>query len=305
MKRIKRLFIPALLLSACGFPAQSAPEEGIHGVTAENYPRVDGSAAALEIIQLVFEEAHPSYSGGGYPMSAMGAQESYAALIAGDLDLIIVPYASADVLAEAEDAGVELEFTKIAAEALVFITPRENTAQNITGDQVREIYLHNGINNWTALGGPDRALVPICRNADSGSQSQLDNLILHGEPMAPEIEDNYLEMTMDGMLVQVAFYHNGGLNGSPTNSYALGYTLYTYLRGYENWPAEELKMLDYEGVSPTEETIASGEYPLSDGYYAVTRADIPADDPARPVIDWLLGPTAKAQLEIYGYFAVG
>ena len=155
---------------------------------------------------------------------------SYRALIAGDLDLIIVPYASADVLAEAETAGVELEFTKIAADALVFITPKDNTAQNITYDQVREIYLHNGISNWTALGGPDRQLVPICRNADSGSKSQMDNLILHDEPMAPEIEDNYLEMTMDGMLTQAAFYHNGGLDGEPSNSYALGYTLFTYLR---------------------------------------------------------------------------
>ena len=208
------------------------------------------------------------------------------------------------MLAEAEAAGVELEFTKIAAEALVFITPKANTAKNITYDQVREIYLNNGISNWTALGGPDRQLVPICRNADSGSQSQMDNLILHGEPMAPEIEDNYLEMTMDGMLTQVAFYHNGGLDGEPSNSYALGYTLFTYLRGYESWPAEELKMLDYEGVPATEETIASGEYPLSDGYYAVTRAGLPQDDPARAVVDWLLGPTAEQELEIYGYFTV-
>ena len=280
------------------------PEGNIPGVTAENYPRIDGSTSTLDIVRTIYINAHPDWQSEDLPSEAMRTVPSYRALIAGDLDLIIVPYASADVLAEAEAAGVELEFTKIAAEALVFITPKANTAQNITYDQVREIYLHNGISNWTALGGPDRQLVPICRNADSGSQSQMDNLILHGEPMAPEIEDNYLEMTMDGMLTQVAFYHNGGLDGEPSNSYALGYTLFTYLRGYESWPAEELKMLDYEGVPATEETIASGEYPISDGYYAVTRAGLPQDDPARAVVDWLLGSTAEQELETYGYFTV-
>ncbi|HHY71208.1 MAG TPA: hypothetical protein GX519_06125 [Thermoanaerobacterales bacterium] len=39
--------------------------------------------------------------------------------------MIIVPYASSDVLVQAEDAGVKLEFYPIAAEALVFITPKE------------------------------------------------------------------------------------------------------------------------------------------------------------------------------------
>ena len=62
--------------------------------------------------------------------------------------------------------------------------------------------------------------MPICRNADSGSQSQLDNLILQGEPMDPSIQENYVELTMEGMLEQTAFYHTGGLFGQPSDSYA-------------------------------------------------------------------------------------
>ena len=157
------------------------------------------------------------------------------------------------------------------------------------------------IPGWTALGGPDRRLVPICRNADSGSQAQLDNLILCGEPMAPEIDENYIELTMEGMLFQAAFYHNGGLDGQPTQySYALGYTLYSYLRGVENWPAEQLKILDYNGVSASEDTIWSGEYPLADGHYAVTRADN-EDSAVRAIIDWLTGEEGRARLARAGY----
>ena len=284
------------------------PEGNIPGVTAENYPRIDGSTSTLDIVRTIYINAYPDGQGEDLPAEAMRTVPSYRALIAGDLDLIIVPYASQDILAEAKAAGVELEFTKIAAEALVFITPKDNTAQNITYDQVREIYLHNGIDNWTALGGPDRRLVPICRNADSGSQSQLDNLILHGEPMAPEIEQNNVELTMEGMLFQVSAYHNGGLDHQPTqDSYALGYTLYQYLMNVdrETGIASSLKILDYNGVPATPENILDGSYELADGYYAVTRAGLAEDDPARCIVNWLTGEDGRAALSGAGYIVPG
>ena len=96
--------ILALLLAACG-----APESGIEGVTAENYPRINGSEDAMPLIQLVFERVHTQYSGGDYPTEALGAKESYEALLAGELDLVIAPYPDEAVLAAAESAGAELE----------------------------------------------------------------------------------------------------------------------------------------------------------------------------------------------------
>ena len=54
------------------------------------------------------------------------------------------------------------------------------------------------IDSCPVPGGPDKRLIPFCRNADSGSQSQLDNLILHGEEMDAGIEQNNVELTMEG-----------------------------------------------------------------------------------------------------------
>lgn len=323
MKRFWALIcICALLMSACGTPqpaASTAPsaapeptptetsagsEGGIPGVTDENYPRIDGSTSTLGIVRGIYAAAHPNHDYDNLPTEASKTVPSYEKLIAGEVDLIIVPSASQDVLSMAEQAGVELEFTKIASEALIFITAADNTAENITEEQVREIYLHNGIANWTALGGPDRRLVPICRNANSGSQSQLDNLILHGEPMDPSIEANHVELTMEGMLYQVAYYHYGGLDAQPTtDSYALGYTLYQYLMSTDEITgiASRLKILDFNGVAATPETIVSGEYPLADGYYAVTRAGLADDDPARCIVDWLTSEAGVARLERSGY----
>lgn len=277
------------------------------GITSQNYPRMDGSTSTLSIVQGIWYQMTAQNSEVPFPETASKTVPSYKKLINGEVDIIFVPYASADVLSQAEEAGVTLNFHKIAAEALVFITPKENTASNITREQVRSIYLSNGIDNWVALGGDDRALIPLCRNADSGSQSQMDNLILENESMHPDIQNNYVELTMEGMLEQTAFYHNGGINGEPTNSYALGYTLYSYLQNMSEVVSTPslLKMLAYEGVEPTLETIADGSYPLTDGYYAVVRSDLPAEHSAFAIISWLQGDAGNQMLEEMGLIPLG
>jgi phosphate transport system substrate-binding protein len=232
------------------------------------------------------------------PETASKTVPSYKKLIKGEVDMIIVPYASSEVLNLAEDAGIKLEFYPIAAEALVFITPVENKAENIIMEQARKIYIQYGIKNWSELGGPNRELTPICRNADSGSQSQMDNLVLQGKEMHPSIKKNYVQLTMEGMLELTAFYHNGGMNGKPTDSYALGYTLYTYLKQESEITGidKRLKILAFEGVAPSEETIADGTYPLTDGYYAVVRSDLPKGHSARNIIGWLQKDEGKAAI---------
>ncbi len=279
------------------------------GITAENYPLIDGSTSTLCIAEAIYRAmfGEDSYGDEAYPNKASKTVPSYHLLIDKKVDMILVPYASAEILKDAAKVEVELEFHKVAAEALVFITPAENPTDSITREQVRDIYLNYGITNWNRLGGPDRELVPICRNSDSGSQSQMDNLILNDEKMHPRIQQNYVELTMEGMLEQVAFYHSGGIGGKPTNSYALGYTLYTYLHSMDGITGigERLKILAFDGTMPTVENIADGSYSLSDGYYAVVCSDLPQDHKARSIIKWLQGTEGAAAIEKVGLISIG
>jgi len=145
--------------------------------------------------------------------------------------------------------------------------------------------LDYGINNWKELGGPDKELIPLCRNADSGSQSQLDNLVLMDKPMNKKIKDNFVELTMDGLVEQAAFYQNV----SKKDCFGLGYTLYYYLKDLSNVTGigEQVKILNYEGIAATPETISNGKYLLSTSYYAVVRSDLPKEHSARSLITWL------------------
>lgn len=276
------------------------------GIGEGEYPRVNGSTSTLELVQGAYEKMHGTWDESLYPAQALKTVPSYEKLIAGELDLILTPSPSQEVLDMAEAAGVELETHKIALEALVFITPEENPVENITGDQVRQIYLDYGIKSWNELGGPDKELVPLCRNSDSGSQSQLDNMILQGEPIHPDIYNNFLESTMPGMLRDTAYFHLSGNNGQPRDCYALGYTLYAYLQNHDDGDGvrEDLKMLSYEGVSPTDETLLTGDYPLVDGYYAVLRKDTPKDSSTRKLLSWMLGEDFAQVMQGNGFFPV-
>lgn len=309
-KYFSALMIIALLMtfSAClanrNAPSSEAPlqiETPPQLNTDIDYPRIDGSTSTLSIVQAIYREMQPN--GENYPETALKTVPSYERLINGDLDMIFVPYASSDVLDLAKQKGVELDFIPIAAEALIFITSKDNTAKNITNEQVREIYLNNGIHNWNELGGSDRKLVPICRNADSGSQSQMDNLILHNEKMHEDIQKNYVELTMEGMLEQVAFYHHGGLDGKPTNSYALGYTLYTYLKNMTEVTGigEKLNVLSFDGVEPSVESISNGTYPLADSYYLVTRKGASQNSQISNIIEWLRSDKGIAEIASAGF----
>ncbi|SHN70580.1 PstS family phosphate ABC transporter substrate-binding protein [Desulfitobacterium chlororespirans] len=278
-----------------------------YGITHENYPRMDGSTSTQGIVMAINRAMYRYLDNENLPLEVSKTVPSYKRLIAGEVDLILVPYPSSEVLALAQESGVELEFHPVAAEALIFITPAENPADNITGDQVRTIYLDYGIQSWSGLGGPDKELIPICRNADSGSQSQLDNLVLYDQPMHPKIQKNYVELTMEGMLELVAFYHHGGLDGQPTDSYALGYTLYTYLQNMNEVTGigSRLKILSFEGVEPTEENIAKGTYSLADGYYAVLKKDLPEGHSARGILSWLQSDEAVAAIKAQGFIPLG
>ena len=65
-----------------------------------------------------------------------------------------------------------------------------------------------------------------------------------------------------------------------------------------------MKFLGINGVVPSDETIASGEYPLSKIVYAVYRSDEPADSPVRKLCNWLLTEEGQEAVVAGGYSGI-
>ena len=280
------------------------------GITAENYPRIDGSTSTLPLVQGIYKRMFlPSDNKGdrwpGLPEKASKTMKSYELLINGDVDLILVPDPSKEVGEMAESAGTELEYIPVGAEALVFITHEDNPVSNIDASQMQKIYSDMSVTDWSELGGKSGRIVPICRNADSGSQAQMENLVLGGKKINPAVEENYMERDMNGMLQMVEEYRYFSRD-SEENAYTLGYTLYYYIQISQSvmGDAMDIKTLAYEGISPTPETILSKEYPLSINYYAVVRKDLPENHPARKIVDWLTTTSGQWEVAISGLGAL-
>ena len=64
---------------------------------------------------------------------------------------------------------------------------------------------------------------------------------------------------------------------------------------------EGVKLLAIDGVTPSNETIASGEYPYTQYNYAVIRKDEMEDSPARRLFDFLVTAEGKALMAAQGY----
>ena len=278
------------------------------GITAYNYPRMDGSTSVISLVSSLIQNMFEPQDDDRFFMwqqydrvfSLSRTIPAYELLIGGYVDLIFVPEPSAHVLELAEAAGVELEFTPIAMEALVFITTINNPVDNITMEQVLQIYTDMSITNWAELGGYDGLITPHSRKLHSGSQTLMDNLVLQGREIHPDLR-RFLVGGMFTMLDEVERFHpDGWLGPGPyerePNTFALGYTV----SGFLNRQDTIIKALAIDGVFPSRETILSGEYPLITNYFAVIRADSPADSPARRIAHWLATPEGQVVVESAG-----
>lgn len=233
-------------------------------------PILDGSTSTYDITSNIYWKYYINSSNHpDLPAAHSKTSNSYKRLIDGEVEMIFVPDPSEDIVNYAEEQGVELEYIPIATEALVFFTASDNPAESVTTQNLYDIYVNNSIQNWSEIGGSDAALVPFCRNNDSGSHAQMEKFILNGGEINDQISLEHTSWVMSTILTEVDDY-----NYENEGEYALGYSLYYY---YQNavifLGTETLKLLSIDGIAPSDESIATGQYPYTTNYYAVIRSD--------------------------------
>ena len=206
-----------------------------------------------------------------------------------NINLIFVTVPAPEDFAIAQKAGVELEVIPVVREGLVFLNNTANPVDNLTAEELRKIY-GGAITNWKEVGGPDERITAYQRDVRSGSQTVFLQTLMGDAPLT-QPEKAIVIGTMGELVDQVAGYDNA--------RNALGYTMYYYITHMYN--AATIRVLRVDGVAPSAETIANGEYPLCTTYCAVLRKDTPADHPARRLVAWLLSPEGQRVAVKAGY----
>jgi phosphate transport system substrate-binding protein len=220
-----------------------------------------------------------------------GTHSAYVNLIERRADLILVarePSNDEDQLARKREVRLDVE--AVALDAFIFLLNSENPVDQLTIDQVRDIYTGR-IVNWKEVGGPDAEIKPFQRNRNSGSQELMEKLVMKDQQM----------MSVPEMMVGTSMAEPFTMLDK--NPHGVCYTVFFY---HEHMaPAATVKACAIDGVWPESQTIADGTYPFVTDVYVVIRDDLPPESPARKLRDWLLSPTGQSIVSQCGYVPVG
>lgn len=195
---------------------------------------------------------------------------------------------SQDELAYADSLNVKLDIQPIALDAFVFLVNQKNPVNNITIDNIKNIYTGN-TTNWHSLGGHNLPIRPYQRERNSGSQEMLISMVMKNLPIidAPNM---------------IVFGMTGPYNALSNDTAGICYTVYFY--GLNMAPDVGIKFLKVNGVFPDYNSIASKSYPLWADVYLVTRSDLSSQNNAAHLKDWLLATQGQRVVKQSGYVPI-
>jgi phosphate transport system substrate-binding protein len=229
-----------------------------------------------------------------YPLDIVKCSKTsraYERLINGEADIIFVLEPSQAHLKAVQSRGDEFLLIPIAREAFVFFTNVKNPVENLTVQEIRDIY-SGRITNWREVGGHRSKILPFQRPENSGSQTIMLSRVMQGVPMLEPTMETFAG-GMGEMINRVAGYRNA------RNS--LGYSfLYYSAKMIGNM---QIKYLAIEGVAPTLANIRSEAYPLTVPIYAVTLKSN-TKERVQEFIQWVLSPEGQTLVERTGYVSL-
>ena len=262
----------------------------------DDLPRMDGATALFPVYAAFAQAVYPASiadlsAAEQYEIIDCGTTSvAYRDIVNGNADIIFVAGPSAEQEEYAKENGVELIYTPIGREALVFFVNPKNPLDSITLSQIRGIY-SGQITKWDELGvkglGTIRAFQ---RSIGSGSQTALEKL-MGDTPLMDAPTETRMGSMFD--IVEATADYKNFIN-------AIGYSFRFYCT--ELVRDVEVKLLAVNGVAPTKENIENGTYPIASYFYAVTRSD--ADENTLALLAWIQGPQGQELIEKTGYTPV-
>lgn len=257
----------------------------------DNLPIIDGATALYPIYSAFAQAVYPEadYAVHGSEVMSNRTGQAYTNVINGTADIAFVLSPSANQLKEAKDAGKELKLTPIGKEAFVFFVNSKNPVESLEVDELKGIYAGK-ITNWQDVGGKSETIRAFQRPENSGSQTALQKFMGTTVIMKPPTED--IASLMGTVIGEVADYKN--------HNNAIGYTFRYY--STQMVKNNNIRLLNVNGVEPTVDTIQSGEYPITNEFYAVTAG---SDNPhVEAFLEWILSEQGQKIIEKTGYVPI-
>lgn len=254
------LMLTISLLAACGKTESS-------GMIVAGSTSVQPYAEVLaEEYMILYPQSPIDIQGGG----------SSAGITAADTESAAIGMSSRSL----HDDELDLWQIEIARDGLVLIVNPKNSVEDISLDQIRDIY-SGSITHWSQLGGVDSRINLIAREEGSGTRSAFTELVMGEREITPKsiVQDS------NGSVMQL-------VAGDPN---AIGFISL----GLVN---DQVKALALDGVEATAGNIMNGSYTLARPFLFVTK-----DEPTgltKSFIDFILSSQGQKLLSDEGLIPI-
>lgn len=174
-----------------------------------------------------------------------------------------------------EEEKSSVDGTIICYDGIALIVHPENKVENITLEQIKDIYTGK-ITNWKEVGGEDAPIVVISREEGSGTRSAFQEIV--GYESEELVKDASIS---DG---------SGNVQASVAgNKNAIGFVSFEYIN-------DSVKDLTVNEVEPIAANVKSGDYKLSRPFILLTKKDTITEE-GQKVIDYVLSPEGQQIVE--------
>jgi phosphate transport system substrate-binding protein len=269
MKSFKHLAMSAmvgsaLLLGACG--ASGGAES--NGEQLSGTVKVDGSSTVAPIAEAINEEYAAVQPDVKVSIGVSGSGGGFEKFIAGETDLSNASRPIKDEEKKSlEEAGIGFTEFKVANDGLSVVVNKDNDwVEEMTMEDLRKLWLEDGkTKKWSDINPewPDEEVKFYSPGTDSGTYDFFHEEVLEEKDM---VRQNIQLSEDDNVLVT-------GVTGDKN---AIGFFGYAhYLANKDN-----LKIVKIDGVEPTNETVESGDYPLSRPLFVYAKNESMKDNEA-------------------------
>jgi phosphate transport system substrate-binding protein len=302
------LVFAVMILSACApaaAPTAEAPAPEAEAPAAESEaPVAEAEAPAAEVEALsgtltlagsttvqplaekageAFMDANPDVTievqGGGSSVGVTAAADGTANI--GNI--------SREVKEEELTANPDFQVFTVAKDGIAIVVNPDVALQNLTKDQVRDIF-SGKVTNFKEVGGPDAPITVVSREEGSGTRSAFQELVMqYKDASGNKAED---EIVASAILQN----SNGALRTTVAETpNSIAFLSFGYLD-------DSVATVNIEGVEATVENVLNSTYPISRPLNMITNGDpIPL---AKAFIDFLLSDEGQAIAVEEGFITI-
>jgi phosphate transport system substrate-binding protein len=222
-----------------------------------------------------------------------GSGTGIASLINGTVDLANASrQIKPEEIAEAQSKGIDPVEHIIARDAIAVIVNPNNPVEQLTLQQISDIY-SGKISNWKEVGGEDRPIVRLSRETNSGTHVYfLETVLRLGE------EDNKTLFSRDTLLLPSS---EGIISEVRQNPNAIGYDGL----GYVPHDLRVIAIAEADGkpyVRPMVSTVNDKSYPIARDLYMYTAGE--PTGAIKEYLDWILSSEAQEIVAELGFVPI-